>query len=804
MIHEYVYTNMNEYNLDWCIKRIRELSDEWASTKTEWSDTKTEWENYKNYIDNYFANLDVSDEINHKLELMAMDGTLTAVIRPIFDDIVATVPGVVTDWLGDHIIQETGYVLDDTLTTQYAAADAKAVGDRLTHDETIMLDMMAEKTENLIFLRTADVDHVNWLAVPMDLDADTYTLSADLSFIGTVPANTNISLLFVHDDNSYDQTYLPYVGGRNSVTITTTAHSKEIRFYSAVSSALSVNYHSVWEDIQLIKGDNAVPYKPMYVSNDIVARYDDSENLWPFGDQSFTATKQFNLNLDAGTYIISANVKSRDSNNVELTNYLSRFSVIYLPSLSEATYAPIGRNAQVACMFTLSSATQAIKLMASNTAGNSANCTSEWKNIHLYKANMIPTTGYDDPDMIFKAENATFSRSTSATSNLNWIWPIVKNHEDDRNVVISIDATVTDNNATPTLKRPCVRFYYSTGDQGTTYYTIAETDERTQKEFRLPPWPTYSGTYKNQLYVQFQITPGFDVTIHKMEIRYNDKKFMIPYDDNMIMSHGAYMFYPAHSLIATRMMAKTGCSCSIQIPKISSDGIVFFYHDDTFDETTTILRNPDGTTIQNSPYQGEIFDNIPFSYLEGLDWGYYKNACFAGTKPMKLDEYLFICKTSGMYPAFSIHPTPSSALLDALYDGLKKYNLLDKTIMKCGDSSIFALLKAKFTDEIHEYVFNIPQANMSTLFVNSVITLMNGLPSGVKKAIELFINVATSAFVSQITSAGIECSIAYNTHTTTEGITSFTEITEGDIRKYLGYGATKFTEARNPSQGMNW
>lgn len=130
-VYEYPYTDFNEYNLDWCIKRIRDLTDEWAATHTEWEDTKTEWEGYKNYIDNYFNTLDVQANIDAKINKMIMDGTFESIIRPFFNDAIADVPNVVTSWLDDHIDPDSGYVIDDTLTIEDAAADAKAVGDRI-------------------------------------------------------------------------------------------------------------------------------------------------------------------------------------------------------------------------------------------------------------------------------------------------------------------------------------------------------------------------------------------------------------------------------------------------------------------------------------------------------------------------------------------------------------------------------------------------------------------------------------------------------------------------------------------------
>lgn len=128
MINEYPYTDFNEYNMDWIIKTIKDLTVEWASMKDDWESLEHDFQDLKNYVDNYFDNLDLQAQVNIKLEEMASDGTLALLIRPYFQDAIDAVPSVVTEWLDDHIDPDLGYVIDDTLRIKTAAADALAAG----------------------------------------------------------------------------------------------------------------------------------------------------------------------------------------------------------------------------------------------------------------------------------------------------------------------------------------------------------------------------------------------------------------------------------------------------------------------------------------------------------------------------------------------------------------------------------------------------------------------------------------------------------------------------------------------------
>lgn len=141
--YEYPYTDFNEYNLDWCIKRIRDLTVEWAETKTEWSDMKTELEALQLYITTYFDNLDVQTEINHKLDEMADNGTLALLIYPYINPAIEGIPDVIEAWLEANVDPDTGYVIDKTLSVGDAAADAEVTGDRLEYlNDAIIEDVV--------------------------------------------------------------------------------------------------------------------------------------------------------------------------------------------------------------------------------------------------------------------------------------------------------------------------------------------------------------------------------------------------------------------------------------------------------------------------------------------------------------------------------------------------------------------------------------------------------------------------------------------------------------------------------------
>lgn len=126
--NKYPYTDFHELNLDWIIERVKQLTEDWLATQEAWNNTQEQWQQLYDYVHDYFANLDVQDEINNKINQMILDGTFITIVTPTINQ---TVVDATTTWLADHITQPTTPAIDNTLSIAGAAADAKAAGDAI-------------------------------------------------------------------------------------------------------------------------------------------------------------------------------------------------------------------------------------------------------------------------------------------------------------------------------------------------------------------------------------------------------------------------------------------------------------------------------------------------------------------------------------------------------------------------------------------------------------------------------------------------------------------------------------------------
>lgn len=67
------YTNFHEANQDYILKKFKQVLDEWDITSHTWEETKE-------YIMNFFKNLDLTEEVNNKIQEMLDDGTIAEML----------------------------------------------------------------------------------------------------------------------------------------------------------------------------------------------------------------------------------------------------------------------------------------------------------------------------------------------------------------------------------------------------------------------------------------------------------------------------------------------------------------------------------------------------------------------------------------------------------------------------------------------------------------------------------------------------------------------------------------------------
>lgn len=137
--NNFPYTDSHELNLDWVIKRYKD------SVQTA-IDAMNLSEETQKYVNEYFANLDVQDEINNKLDSMSIYQNVADIIRP-------AVLSAVSAWLDDNIENPDSPPIDKTLSARDAAADAWVTGlakkNLTAYNSCNLLSMFGEWSEKV-------------------------------------------------------------------------------------------------------------------------------------------------------------------------------------------------------------------------------------------------------------------------------------------------------------------------------------------------------------------------------------------------------------------------------------------------------------------------------------------------------------------------------------------------------------------------------------------------------------------------------------------------------------------------------
>ena len=83
VFNEFPYTNFHELNQDWVTQKVVECVEDYLALDTEVKDLDKMFKGLKQYVNDFFNNLDISEEINNKIDSMALDGSLLAAIQAV-------------------------------------------------------------------------------------------------------------------------------------------------------------------------------------------------------------------------------------------------------------------------------------------------------------------------------------------------------------------------------------------------------------------------------------------------------------------------------------------------------------------------------------------------------------------------------------------------------------------------------------------------------------------------------------------------------------------------------------------------
>ena len=409
------------------------------------------------------------------------------------------------------------------------------------------------------------------------------------------------------------------------------------------------------------------------------------------------------------------------------------------------------------------------------------------KNINIMQYN---------PKPILDLRNVTLTENTTYTITVPTFNP--------SNIVAKFDAKYTGSAANDYL-RPRIYAQSGFGAYSTSMF-IGGKGSYQLGTVRLLPLRVETAL---TLQIVIAVPSGLTLSIKHLQIAFDENITRAKPSIN-IDGHTGFRVSPPYSKRATDLIAQLGAYRCITIPKRSSDGVWFCYHDDTFDISNTFLRNDDGTVIESSEYNGLPFSQIPFSYLNGLDWGVSTNAAFAGEKAQLVSDFFKTCAKTGMHPVLSFHPAAQStaenfAEIKAM---AKKYGVLDKLTIKApaASNTVTALQTAfsVFGYEIEGYTANVVSGgNVGTVITN--FTALDIDETKVICCIEQFAgsNTLIDESITNILSAGFEAGIASASHTSMDGLTG-TELTQTDYEYYSNLGVNYFTSSAFASYGLNW
>ena len=741
------------------------------------------------------------------------------------------------------IVNSLGNSIADAISQKAATDKFNDIDDNID-DLTEIVDAIHERTENRYgggdvstYDETAGHGIIKSYAFNPPLPAGTYTLSCivkvnsagyDRGRIYLCKAGGLVQAGVVFYDN----------GTRQSGTITVEQPVTSVAFYPGVGS--SQQYDVEYIDVQIEEGDEATFYSPPLTAVDFLLRsytdeltegiYEDAlllnsiteetANMWDKGNVNTDASVTvipFDPPLPAGTYSISCKATTNDTSDPRARIWFRKAG-----GLGQA-------NVIVACDNTRQSGTVTVQEAITSIAfypglSSDSGFSVYYSEIQLetgavvtpYKRHItaIDFTAREKENNTIYALNDWIGTHTNITLTKE----IKYNANGNAPYIVCLDAKYT--KTSDSVENPHYRTIVKNEnnvDRQSMIYTVGGNGKFEYKEFRTIAYPWYSKNMKLRITVPENCT---------LEIRNAYIKpaeyFSVNSGIEFVAHDGDCDIAPQQTLPAFKAAKLNGFKKAIIIPKISTKGILYAYHDDYYDPSTTKLRTAAGerppATYEGVNLVGKWMHEVPWSLLETLYTGRIGSygQLFRDEKLMLLDDFLKYCATNSISPVFSIHPY-AQMIIDnnttKLYNLVKKYNLLSELTIKCGityDETTeqyltgnLSLYYSVFGNEIKQYTLDAETSYTTEEQLSAVINAFDSYPTMTTvKCAEFYANQiisisgSTPNFTPIATLAetkGIKLGCVENGLRTAE-----------EIEDIINYGVTEFTSVYQTSNGLMW
>lgn len=101
MFHGYPYTDFHELNADWLLAEWKEFLNKYTDLTSRVENVEQLIAEYKEYMDNYFDNLDITTEINNKIDQMIAGGQFAEILADFLPFVTPEMYGAVGDGVTD-------------------------------------------------------------------------------------------------------------------------------------------------------------------------------------------------------------------------------------------------------------------------------------------------------------------------------------------------------------------------------------------------------------------------------------------------------------------------------------------------------------------------------------------------------------------------------------------------------------------------------------------------------------------------------------------------------------------------------